>query len=165
MRGWGCAETRRSTTESHTPPIAGTVPVSDASPAALPPVAANAVAAGAAGAAALPRGVFILPRLPGPSSVVSGSVQPEGKEKRGRKRGGMNAGLEFDVASKATRWRRWKVQGGQTVLDAIGATSSTGSYFFNNLAMAVLSYRCYCCGSTRRRCQSSLTFGSDPKSG
>ena len=165
MRGWGCAETRRSTTESHTPPIAGTVPVSDVSPAALPPVAANAVAAGAAGAAALPRGVFILPRLPGPSSVVSGSVQPEGKKKPGRKRGGMNAGLEFDAASKATRWRRWKAQGGQAVLDAIGATTTTGSYRVLNLAMSVLSYGCYFRGSTRRRCQSSLAFSSKPKSG
>ncbi len=154
--GSTCAEARRSTeeatavlltaglitspVESHTPPIADTGPVSDVSPAALPPVVAYVVAggpAGGAGAAALPGGVFILPRVPGPSSVISGGVQSQGKDKRGRKRGGMNAGLAFDAASKATRWRRWKAQGGQAVLDAIGATTTTGSYRVFNLVMAV----------------------------
>jgi hypothetical protein len=157
MCGWGCAETRRSTEEAaaalhtsgsitspegtHTSPsIAGTVPVSDVTHAASALVTRNAVEAGVARAPA-PRGVLILPKLPGPIRAVSGGVQPEGGKKRGRKRGGINAGLEFDVASKTTRWRRWKAQGGQAVLDAIGATTSTGQgrIAFFNLAMALLS--------------------------
>jgi hypothetical protein len=58
--------------------------------------------------------------------VAGGTDALSNKRTAGRKRGGINTGLEFHKASRTTQWRRWNSQGAEKVLAALGASSSDG---------------------------------------
>ena len=105
-----------------------------ATPAASPPSACVAVDDAVAGPVMTPK--LPLYRLRTSASFVdstsSGTWPAANKEsetkKRGRPKGSLTKGLNYDEASRATQHRRWKKSGGAALLQSIGASTAAGVY-------------------------------------